>query len=156
MNPDEAVGALEELLRAESRSLAARLGEADPYLGWESGIDPLLFARMIADQRRHQQRLAEVILQLGGVPRAAPPDARMTRLHYVEAAYLLPLLIEDKRRLIELYDQAAARVAGEPAAVEVVGRNRAGHAAHLERLTAGDRGDGATVTSAGDAGGGVR
>ncbi len=137
MNADEAVRALEELLRAESGSLTAHLGDAHPYVGWESGVDPLLFAQILEDQRRHVERLAGAILQLGGVPRAAPPDARMTRLHYVDADYLLPLLIEDKRRLIGLYDRVAPRVAEEPGACEVVARNRAGHAAHLQRLSGG-------------------
>jgi hypothetical protein len=141
MNTDEAVRALEDLLVAESRSLAARLAEANPYLGWESGVDTLLVSQIIKDQRRHQERLAEVILALGGVPRAVPPDTRSARLHYVDAGYILPLLVEEERRLIALYDGAAPRVAKEPAASAVVARNRSSHAGHLQRLPGGQGGD---------------
>jgi hypothetical protein len=155
MNAEEAVRALEELLRAESGSLTAHLGDAHPYVGWESGVDPLLFAQILEDQRLHVERLAGAILQLGGVPRAAPPDARTARLHYVDAGYLLPLLVEDKRRLIALYDRVAPRVAEEPAAREVVARNRAGHAAHLRRLSADRAGEGASAGPSPRAGGGA-
>lgn len=140
MNADRTVQALEELLRAETGSLTAHLGDADLYLGWESGVDLQLFAQLLEDEHRHQVRLSEAILQLGGVPRAAPPDARLARLHYVDVGYVLPLLIEDKRRLIALYDQAAPHVAEEPMAAAVVARNRAGHAAHLQRLSTGQAG----------------
>jgi len=148
MDREMRVDRLNELRALEMRGLAWRLRECQSFLDWDKLRVAALFDRIVAAGRDHERQLSEEIVSLGGVPRPTAPDMRYAGLHYVEARYLLKLLVEEKRRLVAAHQQAAGDFPTTCTAAATIGGILAQHRQHLEELE--------TLTARfGDAGGSV-
>lgn len=136
MDRETAVERLNDLLELEVHGLPCRLGEVQSYVDWaDAGLTQVL-ERIAADGRDNQRRLSEEIVRLGGMPRPVSPDIRSARVHYLEARYLLPVLIEEEQRLVSAYQAAAGEFSSTSEAAGVVEEILVGHRVLLEELEA--------------------
>jgi hypothetical protein len=103
------------LLRAEQADVFTYLAsEADPYLGADSlALRPLLPA-MTRTARRREGELAALVDDLGGILRPVGVAAEVQYLAYLSAQYLLPRLIESRRRGIDRYARTIEALADAP------------------------------------------
>jgi hypothetical protein len=120
MNREQAIAILNELLSREQRALAPRLFEATTFISRLS-VTGLEIAQRIAEANlEYREQLTEAVLALGGSPGPRASDLSTADLHYQELHYVWPRLIRDHEALLEAYHVAAARLAGEPVAEQVV------------------------------------
>lgn len=136
MDRQTLVDGLNVLLELEMRGLPWRLSECQSYVDWREARVAATFQRIVSDGRDHERWLTEEIVALDGMPRPISPDMRSAGLHYVEARYLLRLLIEEKHRLVDAYQQAAGQFPTTSTAAGTVARILARHQVHLEGLEA--------------------
>lgn len=129
---ERAVQTLNRLLTAEYGNLVQRLAEADPFVTGQSSEDRAEVQRMLADIKRHQQELIQMILRLRGspVPPTYPTD--MGGVHYLKLSYLMPQVIAGVRELVRTYEQAGTT--GDREADGLVARILADHQRHLAGL----------------------
>jgi hypothetical protein len=128
------LAALNELLQTESASLLARLAEAAPFVPPAAADVYAVVQRMVNQTGEHLAWLGQTIHELGGAVAPRRPAASTGELHYLEISYLLPRIVEDCRRLNQVYQEASGQVGANPAAAEVVGRILTRHAENLAAL----------------------
>ncbi len=121
------VGILSELLSGEQRSLATRLTQSTPFVSHLSLADVGVVARLARASEAHCAQLADLILELGGVPGPRTCDPTSADLHFQELHHILPRLIADHEALIRKYELAAQRVAAQPRAASLVERILSDH-----------------------------
>lgn len=97
---------LNRLLTTESRGLARHLGEATPYL--TAATYPLWHEMqlMLGASTDHAQRISSLLFALDLPERLFPFDAVIAGFHYTDLAYLLPVLIDEKRAQGAAYQRA--------------------------------------------------
>ncbi len=128
----QVIDALNRLLAIEYRSLPMYLADADPWVAREH--EPLLRAleNTVADQRAYSQRIAELILDRGGLLDPGEYPMEFTNLHFLSLDYLMGRLLDYQRQAIADIEQCVARLQSDPPALalaqEVLGSQRA----HLE------------------------
>jgi hypothetical protein len=127
---------LNRLLEIEYRSFPMYLGDASPWLG--DGDEPAAeaLANIVADQQATSQRIAEMILDLGG--RIAPGEYPMqfTDTHFLSLDYLLKELHYYQRQDIADIEQIVANLAGHRAAQELAEETLGAERAHREAIEA--------------------
>ena len=131
------IGALNDCFAAECRSLIGHLADSQPFISWVAVDEQAVVRRIIADERRHERELADLIDALDGVAVPVTPPTNAASIHYLDLLYLLSQIIADKRRLVAAYEMACARVAGEERAEKLVSRildDERRHLADLERI----------------------
>ena len=105
--------ALNAVLATESRGLLRYIAGIDPHL---TGQTRDLFAQMrrMADQSRdREQRICQLMQDLGIEPAATPFPTGTADCHYVSIEALLPRLIDQQRRQVAGYQRALEHVGGE-------------------------------------------
>ena len=75
-------------------------------------------------------------LDLRGAPAPRRFDTATANIHYCELHSLIPRILADKRRLIDVYQSAITALGGAGKAAEVAGRILARHREQLENLQA--------------------
>jgi hypothetical protein len=127
---------LNRLLEIEYRSFPMYLGDASPWLG--DGDEPAAeaLANIVADQRAMSQRIAGMVLDLGG--RIAPGEYPMqfTDTHFLSLDYLLKELHYYQRQDIADIERLVASLAGHRAAHELAEEALGAERAHLEAIEA--------------------
>ena len=103
------VSLLDEVLATEKRSLVLRLADVNPFVTWAGVRAADTLRPIIREQAEHADWLSEAILQRGGAPSWAPPDARTGSIHYVDLVYLLPRIVRDEQHLLQVCESAATR-----------------------------------------------
>lgn len=136
MDHEMVIERLNDLLELEARSMLRRLHEAQPFVDWVDAEAVPAFERIVADEYEHQRRLCEAIIALGGTPRPPTLDMRTAGFHYLNARYLLPLVIEDQRERVGAYEQALTDVSASREALAVATEILARRRAHLRQLEA--------------------
>jgi hypothetical protein len=132
----EVIDTLNRLLAIEHRSLPMYLADADPWVAREH--EPLLRAlqNTVADQRAYSQRIAELILDRGGLLEPGEYPMEFTDLHFLSLDYLMGRLLESQRQAVAEIEQCVRRLQADPQALalaqEVLGSQRA----HLEMFEA--------------------
>lgn len=111
---------LNGLLAAESRGLAHHLHTATPYLNADTYRAWRDVKRMLETSGAHARRLSGQLESLELPERPASFAATVANYHYSDLVHLLPLLIEEKRRLVAAYERALQHIGDEPAAAAVV------------------------------------
>ncbi len=133
---DEAIiEILNELLHHESRSLLPRLKESTVFVTWASAGDHRDVSVMIEEEMEHRTWLAEAIYDLGGEPVPVSPDIRTSNFHYLGLSYLLPKVLEDRKRSLAIDESAAEQVASNERAARVVAEIISRKHRHVERLS---------------------
>lgn len=137
MDQGSVVDALNRILPRVARSLALYAADARP---WLSPGDDRLRAALIAlasDQRSYTERLAAMILELGGRPELGRFPTEFTDLHDVSANYLAARLVSQQQADLAAIGRLAGRLpAGSPARqlAEEIRGNLQGHLDILEDL----------------------
>ena len=101
---------LNRLLSTEARGLARHLENAQPYLTVATYPVWTDILSMLATNAGHARRLSEMLdrLELSERPTAYPPV--VAAFHYTDLAYLLPLLVDEKRQQVSTYQRAIGQV----------------------------------------------
>lgn len=135
----DVIDILNDLLAEETRSLLPRLHESTVFVSWPSADEQSAVARMIAEQREHPAWLVAAMMELGGSPGPVLPDIRSANFHFVELSSVLRRILAEERRLLRVYESAAATVGDNERAGQVIARvaeRRGRHIEALARLTA--------------------
>ena len=128
------------LLRAETRSLFRHLGEAKPYLTPKTHPVWRDVQRMVKTSAEHARRLSALLDQFDVLPRPVRYSPDVAHYHYMKVQTLLPLLLEEKRRQVAAYEQAATRAeVDRPCVSEELGALLAENRGDLERLEEAQR-----------------
>ncbi|MEE9295770.1 MAG: hypothetical protein V3W34_12525 [Phycisphaerae bacterium] len=125
---------LNELLKYESESVLHRLVESNAFVSWASADERQVVGRMVEEQDRHRQWLVEAIHKLGGEPRPVWADIGSTHIHYLELSFVLPKALDDRKRLLAAYEEAASQVTANQVAGEVISKVLEHHRRHVEQL----------------------
>ncbi|MCH8912180.1 MAG: hypothetical protein IIA33_01300 [Planctomycetes bacterium] len=125
---------LDRLSHAEQRSMLPRLRESVLFVSRASAGDADAVAGMIEQEREHVAWLVEMILDLGESPTPCTADVHTTSMHYVELNYMMPRVVQSKRKLITFYDQNSAAVSTSAEASALVARITERHKSHLAQL----------------------
>lgn len=129
---DQTAEKLNRLLRAEQDGVLQHVAGPGSFVARTAVADRALVERMLADEREHQRALSEMILRRRGTP--CPPLAPIESgtLHYLGLDHLMPHVIADKQRLVNVYQEIGAM--GDAGADDLVRELLADHAAHLGEL----------------------
>jgi hypothetical protein len=133
--PVAIVDTLNSLLEAEANSLFRFMGEGSPYLNRAAGElrKPLL--EMVATGERHMNELGELVESLGGTPSPRHVQPEEQYLAYLSIKFLLPKLVQDKKLMIERYENAKTNLADPPVGVaKLLDAHLALHRAQLKVL----------------------
>ena len=134
MDEPNVVDVLQELLQAEQCALAPAVFESTVFISRLSLDDERVARRLAEAVRRHGAALAEMILRRGGTPGPREPNLAAADLHYQELHHVLPRLIDDQQRLVDLYRRAVERLADDPEAQHLVTDILHQHERALEEL----------------------
>lgn len=128
---------LNRLHQAQKHSLLPRLIELKVFVDWALAHEMRLVRRMIEDQARHDEWLAQAAEACDGVLLPASPDPSSASLHYVDLRCLLPRVISSVERLVAAYGQAVQQSDSlTPLAAETVARIYHRNQSQLEQLKA--------------------
>lgn len=129
---DHAIDTLNRLLDAEYSSLVHRLGESNPFVTWPAAADRAVVEKIVADVRRHQHELVEMILSLRGAPVPLRYPTALSGMHYLKLSFLMPQVLASMRELVKTYESAGST--GRPQADALIARILADHKRYLAEL----------------------
>ena len=99
------IAQLNDLLDAELNSVFAYLGHSTPYLDRTHATMRKSLAGMVTSSQKRAERLVQLIESLDGSPIVRGMQMGEQHLAYLTIQFLLPKLIEAKRRDIARYQQ---------------------------------------------------
>jgi hypothetical protein len=129
---EPAIETLNRLLDAEHGNVVHRLGESNPFVTWPAAADRAIVEKTVADVRRHQHELVEMILSLRGAPIPPRYPTSTGSVHYLKLSFLMPQVIAGLRQLVKTYESAGST--GRPQADALIARILADHKRHLAEL----------------------
>jgi len=106
MNHQALADEISFLLATETRSLARHLEEAVPYLSAPTYRIWHKLKHLSQASREHAKRLSALQESLELPPRPHPFSPEVANYHYVDVAFLLPKLIDEKQSQIAAYRRA--------------------------------------------------
>lgn len=131
---DRAVRSLNRLLSAEQESLIPHLSESFPFVSWAGADEALVLEDVVREQLEHIEWMIETILAAGGAPAPRRPAMALASVHYCDVESLVPRIVEDKRKLIGLYESTIPQLAAVQDATAVAGRCLERHRKHLKAI----------------------
>lgn len=130
------IDSLNRLLEIEYRSFPMYLGDASPWFS-EADVKAVETLKNIAaDQQAMSQRIAELILDLGGRIEPGEYPTQFTDTHFLSIEFLLKELVYYQRQDIADIDQIVVELAGHREARELAEESLGAERAHLEALEA--------------------
>ena len=128
------VDILNDLLDQEQRGVSLRVAESTTFVSDEAIPERLFLDRLIGSIQIHSRDLVDAIVAMGGEPAMRRYDAATADLHFQDLRFVLARIESDLKELVRRYSLAGPRVADSRMASSLVGRNLAGHQAHLSEL----------------------
>jgi hypothetical protein len=142
MNREQLIDRINYLLNREGHSLSAYVLEAEPYVETTQKFAIRELKSIVDDEEARADRLRLLMEEEIGV---APADSTflpvVADMNYLSLYYLIGILVKDKTRLVEEYEDFLAHIAGVSDYVpirDVVSQALKGSAAILARLRALD------------------
>jgi hypothetical protein len=132
MANEQSITKLNTLLAAEYGCLVHRLGECTPFVTWPAAEDRTVVQQMLADAKRHQHDLINLILKLRGSPVPPAYPTYVGGVHYLNLSYLVPQVIAGLRGLVQLYERISPT--GHPESDALASRILSDHKRHLAEL----------------------
>jgi len=135
---DNVIDILNELLADELRSLLARLRESTVRVDWGSANESQAVDSMIDEEMEHRAWLADALHDVGGDPAPVTADIGSSNVHYLKLSYVMPQVVEERRRSLGHFESAAAQLTGNDRASSVVTKiieRKRRHVEHLTQLT---------------------
>ena len=111
---------LNYLLATELCGLARHLENAQPYLTASTYSVWTDVQRMLAANTHCARRLSELLDRLELPERPMTHPSSVAAFHYTDLAYLLPLLLDEKRRQVSSYQRAIGYVDCGPQNEDIV------------------------------------
>lgn len=119
---DRTVDILRELLRAEEASLVPRALESVVFISTLSVVHGTKIQRITRQCEEHQAWLSEMILESGGAPAPRVGNTSSADLHFQALDRMLPRIMADHERLLNLHRKAAGLLVEQPRATAVIER----------------------------------
>jgi bacterioferritin (cytochrome b1) len=134
--PVAVIDALNSLLQAELGSVFRFMGEGSPYLSRATADVRRPLQEMVDANTRHAGELARAIQDLGGEPASRGVRPEEQYLAFLSLKFLLPKLVEEKKLILQRYENALRGVDGlaPPHIVQMLREQQAECRAHLELL----------------------
>jgi len=133
--PLATVDALNSLVEAELNSLFRFMGEGSPYLSRATAEMRAPLLGMVAESERHAEEIAALIESLNGVPSLRSVQPEEQYLAYLSIKFLIPKLVNDKKLMIERYENVITSLPGaNPAILAVLKNHIAEHQADIAVL----------------------
>ena len=134
--PVAVIDALNSLLEAELGSVFRFMGEGSPYLSRASADVRRPLQEMVDANQRHAAEIARAIQELGGEPASRGVRPEEQYLAFLSLKFLLPKLVEEKRLILQRYENALRAVRGiaPPHVVDMLRCQQSECAAHFELL----------------------
>lgn len=130
------IESLNRLLEIEYRSFAMYLGDASPWFSDADAKAVLAVKNIAADQQAMSQRIAELILDLGGRIEPGEYPTQFTDTHFLSIEFLLKELVYYQRQDIADIERIVAELVGHREARELAEETLGAERAHLEALEA--------------------
>lgn len=121
MNTSATIDLLNELLAAEQCNLVTSLMDSTMFVSHPSVDLYDAVSGMARASREHERWIAETVLRLGGVPGLRMVNVSPADLHFQEISAVLPRLAEDRRILVQKFENARLHTT-ETRAVDVIGQ----------------------------------
>jgi bacterioferritin (cytochrome b1) len=135
MDDDHAlVPTLNAILPRLAHSLAAYLADARPWISPRQEGFRTALAALVADHRAYADRLAAMILGLGGQPNLGSFPTAYTDLNDMAADFILERLVADTRGDLSTVGRLAERLPVDSPARELVEEIRGNLQGHLDIL----------------------
>jgi uncharacterized coiled-coil protein SlyX len=136
---ENSVDLLNQLLVIHYRSLPMYLLDASPWThrGDEKASEAL--NDIVTDQRQTCQRIADAVIQRGGIVRMGDYPTEFTDMNFLSLDYLVKRLMELQRQAIQAISDLADRLWNDPPAQSLAKESLGAAKAHqqaLEELTA--------------------
>jgi hypothetical protein len=104
---------LNQLLIALHRSLLQYVGDAWPWVATTAEEEREKLLKLVGGQRRHTERLIELLIDRGWPIDFGSYPTEYTDLHYVALGYLIKQLVASEQALIGDIERALAGCAGD-------------------------------------------
>ena len=127
-----AVNILNGLLALEYQSLISRLEEINLFVALPAAEDQRAVQQLVADAKMHERDLTDLIMDLRGAPLPPRYSARTSSAHYVGIEYLMPMILENLKKLIAAYTSVGPT--GASVADKLINRNLENYRKHLVAL----------------------
>jgi hypothetical protein len=134
MPQDQSIDALNSLLGILNRSLIMYLAEADPWTQPEQQQAAETLQRIVDDQRRDVNRLAELIIDRFARIDPGQWPMEFTDLNFLSLDYLLLELVRHQRQDIAQIQRCVAMLTGDRRARDLAEEILGSEKAHLEAL----------------------
>lgn len=134
MNHDPAIDVLNRILAVLNRSLPMYLANADPWTQAGDEQAAKVLARIVQDQRRDVNRLAELIIDQSAHVRPGQWPMEFTDLNFLSLDYLLQELLRHQKLDIAQLERCVALLAHNRQARELAEEILGSEKAHLEAL----------------------
>ncbi|MFH0980348.1 MAG: hypothetical protein V2A79_02275 [Planctomycetota bacterium] len=127
---------LNDVLAAMEKCPHARLAETGVFLSSVGTEEYDALCRILEDERRQTLELADLLIELGGVPASAAPDFHTARLHYLDLHFLLGEVLHAEAQLLAGCESALEPLAGTNCtpAYQLVSGIVAAHREHIALL----------------------
>ncbi len=137
-NRNDTIQILNRLVPIHSRSLPMYLSNTRPWTTRRDGAARQTLSQIASDQKATVDRLAETILDYGGIVELGAYPMRFTSMHDLSMEYLLGELIRRQREDIAAIDQCVRQLGHDTLAkslAEEALREAKGHLEALEERT---------------------
>ncbi len=135
MNTEHAIEILNELLDHESKSVLPRIGESELFTTWASADEHRIISRMIEEEKDARARLVETIRDLGSDPLPVTADIASTNIHYLDLSYVLPAILNDRKRVLSAYQSAASQTGTSALAAQTIAEIMDCHQRQIDELS---------------------
>lgn len=128
------IDALNEVLRAQYRSLPMFLAGTEPWTHHGDERATAALANIVADQKAMVQRVGEAILDRGGRVETGNFPIEYAELHFLSLDYLLTQLVARQKDDVATLERCVEQLAGDRAARTLAEEALGSERAHLETL----------------------
>lgn len=135
MSDAQTIDLLNRLLEAESTSILARLGDAEPFVGWPATADRVRVERVIADSETHRGDLARAILDLRGCPVTPRCPLAFGGVNFLSLSHLMPDVVSGIRGLVRLYEASHTGHGEVDALIARILQDHRRHLVEMERAS---------------------
>lgn len=130
-----ALDLLNELLHVQYRSFPMYLTEACPWMPHGNSAEAAeALENIVADQKLMSQRIAEFILDSGGLVEPGEYPMEFTDTHFLSLDFLLTELVRYQRQDVATIERIVAQLSDARAARELAEETLGMERAHLEAL----------------------
>ncbi len=131
---EQIINALNNCLTPIANSMAAYLLETDPYLTANDKDAMGAVSEIAASDKKYENAISELILDLDGIPQIGSVNPELSEMNYLSFPYLLDVMIEHEKKIVDRYRPLAALVPHYPEVKRLFQSILKDHEQFLEKL----------------------